>query len=174
MNRTQFWVTTGIILTAALSRLIPHPPNVTPVMAMALFGGAHLGNRRLALIIPCSAMLISDAFLGFHGTMPFVYLAFLLVVCLGMWIKQKQGWSRTLAATLAGSVFFFIFTNFGVWMMGHRGMYPMTMAGLLECYAAAIPFFRSMLVANLVYTVALFGGFALLQSRFPVLKPALK
>jgi len=174
MNRTQFLTLTAIILTAAFSRLIPHPPNVTPVLAMALFGGAYLENRRLAFLIPFAAMLASDIILGFHRTMPFVYLAFAVTVFLGLWIKQKPGSFRTLTAALGGSFFFFCFTNFGVWVFGHGTQsYPMTFAGLLACYSAAIPFFRSMLVGNLVYTLIFFGGFALLRARFPTLKLAL-
>ena len=78
-------------------------------------------------------------------------------------------------ATLGGSFFFFLFTNFGVWLLGHETTgYAMTVKGLIECYVVAIPFFRSMLVGNLVYVLVFFGGFAFLRARFPVLKPALQ
>ena len=65
----------AIIIFAAFTRLMPHPPNFTPIIAMGLFGGAYLKDKRLALLLPMGAMLIADIFLGFHGTM----LVFLIV-----------------------------------------------------------------------------------------------
>lgn len=172
MNPVRFIAITAIILAAAFCRLVPHPPNVTPMMAMALFGGAYLANRKLAFLVPFAAMLASDFFLGFHGAMPFVYLAFGLVVWLGFGLRVKRGMSRTFGAALTGSVLFFVLSNFGVWLTS--GMYPLSFAGILECYVAAIPFFRQSLAGDLLYTLVFFGGFALIQSRVPVLRPAVQ
>ena len=82
MSRPRFVVLALIILAAAASRLIPHPPNVASIAAVALFGGAYLTNKRLALIVPLAALLLSDLVLGFYRHMEVVYGAFLLVVCL--------------------------------------------------------------------------------------------
>jgi hypothetical protein len=69
---------------------------------------------------------------------------------------------------LASSVLFFVLTNFGVWAFD--ALYPKTLEGLMACYVAAIPFFRNTLLGDLSYTVVLFGGFALLERRIPVLR----
>ena len=70
--------------------------------------------------------------------------------------------------TLAGSVLFFVWTNFGVWAFWN--LYPHTLEGLVACYTAAIPFFRNTLLGDVVYSTALFGGFALAERFLPVLR----
>ncbi|MBP8975966.1 MAG: hypothetical protein KBG83_04540, partial [Bacteroidetes bacterium] len=76
-----------IIVIAAFSRLLPHPPNVTPLVAMALAGGVYF-NKKYAFILPILALVVSDIFLGFHATVPFVYGSFLMIVLLGVWLKS--------------------------------------------------------------------------------------
>ncbi len=161
MRTARPFVVPALIAIAALSRLLPHPPNATPIAAMALFGGAYLTDRRLALLIPLAAMLLSDLLLGLHSLLPVVYGAFVLTVLLGRWLRGRITPPRVAAATLASSVLFFVVTNFAVWAWG--GLYPKTPAGLAEAYIAAIPFFRNTLVGDAVYTVVLFGGYALLE-----------
>lgn len=148
-----------LITLAALSRLMPHPPNFTPVAAIALFGGAYL-DKRFALIVPLAAMLVSDWFLGFHSLMPFVYGSLLAIGLIGIWLKAHKTLGWTLAATLSASVLFFVVTNFAVWLMPNS-MYPKTTEGLIACYVAAIPFFRNSLMGDLFYVALLFGVYEL-------------
>lgn len=164
-----------IVLSAALARMLPHPPNVTPIAAMALFGGAYLCNRKLAFLLPLSAMFLSDLGLWALRQVPlpgqeslWVYASFSLTVCLGLLLRQHRHALPIAGATLAGAVLFYLVTNFGVWAAG--ALYPRTAAGLLQCYAAAIPFFRNMLVGDACYVALLFGGFALAEKRFLVLR----
>lgn len=171
MNRTRFYTLLGMIISAAFLRMIPHPPNVTPVMAMALFGGAYIDNRRLAFLIPCAVMLASDAMLGFHRFMPFVYGAMAAAVLIGFRLRGGKNVIKMLMAAVLASVLFYLITNFGVWATGW--IYPKTPGGLLECYAAALPFLRLNLLGNLIYTGLLFGGFSLLEKTFSYLKPAM-
>jgi len=159
-----------MIVAAALSRLLPHPANVTPVTAMALFGAVYL-DRRSAFLVPIAAMLLSDIFLGFHSTMLWVYGSFAAMVFIGFWLRNHQGITSTVGASLVGSVIFYLVTNLGVWVSG-MNMYPPTMAGLGECYVAAIPFFRNSLIGDLAYTAVLFGGFALSCRMVPLLNKA--
>jgi hypothetical protein len=159
----------AIILAAALFRVFPHPWNVTPIAAMALFAGAQLDDRRLAFGIPLAAMLLSDLVLGLHWTMFFVYGAFALTVWLGVQLRGRIAPLPVLGTALAGSVAFFIITNFGAWLS--HGLYPLDAQGLLAAYAAGVPFFRNTLVGDLFFTALLFGGFALAQRRMPVLMP---
>ncbi len=168
MSKSRLLVVVLMILAAAASRLIPHPPNLASITAVALFGGAYLTNKRLALIVPIAALFLSDLILGFYRHMEIVYGSFLLVVFLGFWLQRKRSALRIAGAALASSVIFFIVTNFGVWAF--ESLYPKTAAGLLACYVAAIPFFQNTLVGDALYTAVLFGGFALAERLFPVLR----
>ena len=171
MFNTRFWVLTAMIAAAVASRLLPHPPNFSPIAAMALMGGAHFSDKRLALLVPLVALLISDLFIGMHALMPLVYGSFIAMVAIGFLLKGRVSALNVTAAALAGSVLFFLVTNFGVWAL--YSTYPNTWAGLMVNYTAAIPFFQNAVMGNLFYSGVLFGGYALLQSRFPVLQPSL-
>ncbi len=155
-----------LILLAAASRLLPHAPNFTPVAALGLFAGATLG-RRSAWLVPFGALLVSDLFLGFYqpASMFWNYAGFAACLVIGSGVI---GTSRSLVrlggATLASSLAFFALSNFGMWAGGY---YPRTLAGLGECYAAGLPFFRNTFTSDVVYTAALFGGLALLRRFFP-------
>jgi len=176
MFNTRFFALLGITLSAAAMRLLPHPPNVTPIAAMALFGGVYFTNRKTAFLVPLAAMYLSDLALGFfvydfgwfHGFMPFVYAGFVMTVILGLLMRRMISPLAVGTAALASSVLFFIITNFGVWLVGN--LYPKTLAGLGSCYVTAIPFFRNMLMGNVFYTLVLFGGFAMAQRYLPVLR----
>lgn len=168
MLKPRFLALISIILLAAASRLIPHPPNVTPLTAVALFGGAYFSDRRLAFLVPLTALFLSDLILGFYHHMEVVYLSFALIVAIGLWLQKHRTVFPIACAALASSVLFFVLTNFGVWAFD--ALYPKTLEGLMACYVAAIPFFRNTLLGDLSYTVVLFGGFALLERRIPVLR----
>lgn len=148
-----------IIIFAVLLRLIPHPPNVAPIAAMALFGGAYL-DKKYALVVPLIAMFLSDIFLGFHTTMPFVYGSFLLIGLIGMWLKKRRTIANVIGATFISSLLFFFITNFGVWFIG--GLYPKTINGLTNAYFYAIPFFRNTIVGDLFYVGLFFGCYELI------------
>lgn len=163
-----FLMVTGLIVIAAVFRLLPHPPNFTPVAAMALFGGAYFSDKRMAFVIPVAAMLFADLFLGFHSTMIWVYGAFIVTVLIGMWIGQKTSFGRVAAGALGSSILFFAVTNFGVWLTGM--WYPVTPAGLAACYTAAIPFFHYNVIGDLVFTGALFGAYEFAKAKLPQLQ----
>ncbi len=160
----------GVIMFAAVMRLVPHWPNFTPLAAIALFGGAHLGKRSLAFFIPLAALLISDLVIGFHGFMIPVYFSFALVVLLGRGLKNNLRMASVGAGALASATLFFLITNFAVWLT--TPYYGPGFAGLMACYTAALPFFHTSLLGDLFYSGVLFGGFYLVQQRFPVLKTA--
>lgn len=167
----------SIIILAALSRMLPHPPNFTPISAIALFGGAYFGDKRLAYAVPLAAMLLSDLFLGFSVWLPFVYLSFILIVGLGTLLKKNKGILNTGGMALAASILFFIITNLGSWLIGPYALpagahYPITVPGLLLCFEMAIPFFHYNLAGDLFYTSLLFGGYAALRNRYPTFAQA--
>jgi hypothetical protein len=156
------------IFLAALMRLLPHPPNFSPIAAMALFSGAFLPRRSIAFVAPIGAMLLSDAVLGFHSGMPIVYGSVALIVAIGWVLSSRRTAGRIALAALASSVLFYVVTNFGVWAFGT--MYPKTAEGLAASYIAAIPFFQNSLAGDLFFTALLFGGFALAERWLPALR----
>ncbi len=160
------------IVAAAALRLLPHPPNFTPIAAMALFGGAYLGRRGLAFAAPLGALFLSDAIIGFHSYMWATYLGMVLIVLIGWAVRARISFLRVGAAAVASSVLFFLLTNFSVWL--GSSVYPQTVAGLAACYAAAIPFFQNTLAGDLFFSGLLFGGFALLERVMPALRPELR
>lgn len=163
----------AIILFAALARLLPHPPNVTPLAAMALFAGSYLADRRLAFVVPFVALFLSDLLLGFHATMPFVYAGFVLTVLLGMKvIGSRRGAMRVGAATVASSLVFYAITNFGVWAT--QTLYPHTVEGLVAAYVAGLPFLRNALAGDLFFVAVIFSGFAIAARGIPVLRTGVR
>lgn len=155
----------GLLLLGIVARLVPHPWNATPLAAIALFGGTYL-SKRWAILLPLIIVAISDIALGWHATMPFTWGAFAATGMLAWWIRPHPSASRIMGGSLAGSTFFFIVTNFGVWAT--QALYPHTAHGLWQCYVAGLPFFRNALVGDLAYTTALFGLYALATARRPV------
>lgn len=155
------WFCFLLVLFAAFSRLIPHPSNFTPIGALGLFAGTYLNLRRYWLI-PLAALLVSDIFIGFYHpvTMVSVYLAFVICAVMGrLLLSEHCSVPRVAATTLSASVLFFVLSNFGDWLSGFN--YPLTWAGLAECYAMAIPFFGNTVLGDLFYVAWLFGIYEL-------------
>ena len=147
-----FFYLVGLI---ALSRIIPHPPNFTPVLAMAVFMPYLTRDLYSAMLVPLSAMFVSDFYLGFHSSMFWVYISILLGTTLSQYtISMKKTYVHLGSNALLSSTIFFIITNFAVWMSG--GLYPHTMDGLILCYTMAIPFFGNTLAGTLFY-ISLLG-----------------
>jgi hypothetical protein len=169
-NYARLLALLSAIVTAAALRLVPHPPNFTPIGAMALFSGAYLGRRGLAFVAPLGALLLSDLVIGFYQGMATVYFSVVLIVLIGWQLTPRGSFWRVSAAALASSVLFYLVTNFGMWLFS--GIYPRTLGGLEACYIAAIPFFQNTVAGDLVYTGLLFGGFALLKDAIPRLREA--
>jgi hypothetical protein len=164
-NHSRLIALLSAIVVAAALRLVPHPPNFTPIGAMALFSGAYIGRRPLAFAAPLGALLLSDLVLGFYHGMATVYFSVALVVMIGMLALKRTSALRVGAAALVSSILFFVITNFGMWMFS--GFYPRT---LEACYVAAIPFFQNSVVGDLFYAGLLFGGFRIAELLVPQLR----
>jgi len=162
----------ALLVLAAALRIAPHPWNFTPVGAMALFSGALLKDRRLALLFPLLTLFLGDIFIGFHKLIPIVYASFLINVAIGLWLRDRRTISRISLATLAGAIQFFLITNFAVWQF--LSGYPHTASGLVACYAAGIPFFWNTLAGDAVYAALLFGAYALAERFLPALSPSVR
>jgi hypothetical protein len=156
----------GLILAAAFLRLVPHPPNFAPIGAMALFGGASFADRRIAFLLPLAALFLSDLVLGLHVLVPVVYGSFAVNVLLGRWLRGRRQLMPVALVTLAGSIQFFVVTNFACWLL----WYPHTPTGLVTCYVAALPFFHNTLLGNVTFVGVLFGATALAEAGFPAFR----
>jgi|TARA_B100001758_G_C18346934_1_gene577564 hypothetical protein len=150
----------SLIALAVITRLLPHPPNVAPITAIALFGGSRFDDKKMAFLLPLLCMFISDIFLGFSVITPFVYLSFMMISYIG--INSKKISNGTI---LGSSTLFFLLTNFGVWMLG----YPFTLAGLVSCYTMALPFFVNTIIGDLFFTHALSYSFSTIKKKLPQL-----
>lgn len=168
MANRRIAILVALVAVAALFRLLPHPPNFVPVAAMALFAGATFSDTRFAYLVPLAAMFLSDLILGLHAGMPVVYVSLAITVWIGTHLQGRARILRVGGAAVAGSVVFFVLTNFGVWLSS--GMYPLSLEGLIACYVAAIPFFHNTLAGALFYSAVLFGAFAWLERRHPALR----
>jgi hypothetical protein len=177
----RFGVIALMILAAAFSRLIPHPANFAPIGAMALFGAAHYKSKWATFGVPLIALWLSDlvvinvlyagyynTFTFFYGGFYWVYGAIVLTTALGFLLLKKVNFGTVAGSSIAASLLFFIVTNFGSWP--NNPLYSQDLNGLIACYLAGIPFFGGTLAGNLFYSAVLFGGFALAQRRFPILR----
>lgn len=176
-SRTLFII--AAIVVGALTRLLPHPPNFTAIGALALFGGAYLSSRWLAVLVPVLAVFLSDLVLNntiyaqegkfvwmFEGAW-LIYLSTAVCALLGMFILRKVNAGRVASSSVITALVFFVLTNFGVW--AGSTMYPQTFVGLAECYVAALPFLGWSVLGNLFFAGIFFGGFELAGRRFPKL-----
>jgi hypothetical protein len=180
MYNPRLWTIVVMILAAGATRLIPHPPNMAAVGAMALFGGAYFQRRWQALLVPLAAMLLSDIALsltiyreyGFSWA-PVTYVCMALTVALGMLLRDRVTMGRVVGAAVIASVMFFLISNFSVWLGNAR--YSQDFAGLMLCYVAGLPFAVNTLAGNLFYSGLLFGGMEAMQRSWPALResPAL-
>ena len=150
-----------MILLAAALRVVPHPWNLAPIGAIALFSGSMFRNRWSAFLLPLASLFAGDVFIGFHKLMLIVYASFAVSVAIGRWLGEKRTFARIGGAVFLGALQFFVVTNFAMWALG--GFYPKTAQGLASCFAAAVPFFWNTLAGDAVYAGVLFGGYALAE-----------
>lgn len=155
----MLWIVVGVF-----GRLLPLPPNMTPITSLALFSGTQL-PRKVAFLISLLALAVSDIFLArLHGHeifglwSIFTYSGFAMIVMAGFWLKSDASAGRTFAALLGSSVFFWLWTNLGVWLVG--GIYPMNGQGFVACYVAALPFLRNSMLGDLAWGFVFFAGFS--------------
>ncbi len=161
-----------LILVVAALRVLPHPPNFSPVSALALFGGAYFarpllksfwGRLLLALGLPLVSLFLSDLVLGFHGQMTSVYASFVLVSLLGFLTLEKRTPLRIGASAVSGSLIFYAITNLTVWAEGE--LYARTFSGLMASYVAGLPFLENSLVGDLFFSTVIFAAWGWLESR---------
>ncbi len=155
--KTKIVFSVILVALGAACRLLPHFWNFAPITAMALFSGAYLG-RRWGIVVPLLAMFAGDLFIGFYEwpLMIIVYACFALFGLAGSLLSGRIGLKNVAIASLGASLGFFIATNWAVWQFSP--WYAKTVSGLLECYLAALPFYRNTLLGDVFYTAVFFGA----------------
>ncbi len=178
-------VLTGLIAFAVAFRLLAYfqpgalPYNFTPVAAIALFGGACFTRRGLAVLVPLLAMLCADVAIAFSlpatqlahwlPMVPVIYACIAIIAVASFTLRHKAHARNVILAAIGSATGFYLVTNFFVWLTS--GMYALTASGLAACYVAGLPFYTyGSLPGTLLWSGALFGGFALLSRRYPVLR----
>lgn len=161
-----------LIVLAAMTRLLPHQPNFSPILGLAAFAGIYLPNKKMAFILPLLAILVSDIFLGFYSTMVFVYGAVAIAILASQLItKTSKSHLKTAGSALLSALIFFVVSNFGHWLM--TGMYSYDLNGLIACYGAAIPFFRATLISTMLTVSVLSLIFEIVTRRFAITSNAM-
>jgi hypothetical protein len=156
-SRPELSLAMGLVALDVVARSAPHAPNFTSVAASALFAGAVLRSRTLALAVPLAAMVISDLLIGWHDwrLVGVVYAALALPAVLGMWGRARAA-IVLVPLALSSSLLFFATTNFAVWAFS--GMYAHDLHGLVHCYVAALPFLQNTVIGDMFWTTLLFGA----------------
>ena len=158
---------------AVLSRLLPHAPNFTAIMAVGLLAAVVFPSRILAAAVPMTAMVISDAFIGGYDArlMLAVYGAMVLPLVMRPLLSGRMMPLRVAGASVVCSVAFFVITNAAVWAFG--SMYELSATGFAACFAAAVPFLKYQLAGDLSYSLALFGFAAAVRGMMASETPGL-
>jgi hypothetical protein len=166
----------ALVAFGVLMRLLPHWPNFTPVTAIALVGSLYLG-KRYGIVLILGSIFLSDIFLGFYSwpIMLSVYGSFAIIGALCSIAAKYRSVGLTSALALIFPTLFFLITNFTVWL--YSPWYEKTVAGLLYAYQLGLPFYRNMIIGDLVYlallvaaweTVLAFAKQSAMQDSIPI------
>ena len=145
-----------IIFLLVILRLIPHPPNFSPIIAVSVFAGIKFKNQFFAYMVPIFAVFISDFFLGFHSGMFVVYATLLFVAVLA------RNFNKIHTSSIFSSCLFFLTTNFQVWIMS--AYYSKDILGFVECFYLAIPFFGMTLLSTFFFSYSFFYVYSFITS----------
>ena len=139
-------ISLGIFLVLATSRLIPHPPNFTSLMALSFYVPVLLGLRFIPSVL--IAFVLTDFIIGYHSGTHWTWGSVLIIGLISQYFSKNI--SLRFVGALTGAFIFFLITNFGVWT---SGMYGYSINGLLNCFILAIPFFAYNLISTFIYSV---------------------
>lgn len=171
-----------LVVISSLYRIIPNRPfGFAPQIAIALFSGSIVKDKKLAFLMPLFSMLVSDiiyellysynisSIKGFYDGQWINYLLFCAVTVIGFYIQQNKI-THIFLGGIAGVLFYFFASNFAVWVGGGLGInnlpYAKSLSGLVECLAAGLPFLKGSLMATLLFSSILFGGYKLFANNF--------
>ena len=183
INRNILYTFLALIAVAAIYRVVPgRPYGFAPQIAMALFAGAIVKDKKMAFALPVLSMFLSDALFellyqagvspmwGFYEGQFTNYILFASLTVIGFFIR-KINVGYVVAASLAGPTVYFLISNFMVWISGGGYQRPKTLDGLMMCFADGLPFYKNSIAGTLFFAALFFGGYYLLRRYF--LKPGL-
>ena len=153
-NQKYLFLAITTIIVLSLFRLIPHPPNFTPIFAISVFAGIKFKDNLFSYLVPILAMVVSDAIIGFHSGLIIIYVA----IVFSAFIARK--FNNINISVLSSCIVFYLISNFQVWIMSSS--YPKSLSGVLECYTLAIPFFGMTLLSTFFFSYILFYGYSFL------------
>jgi hypothetical protein len=177
LNKPTLYSFLLLIIVAAVYRVLPRPEGLfgfAPQIAMAIFGGSVIKDKKLAFALPLLSMFISDLLYqalyasglssipGFYSGQITNYILFGLLTVVGFFINQKNVFQIG-AGVIAAPVLYFLFSNFQVWIGGGGWHRPKTFEGLLMCYTDGLPFLKGSLIGTLFFAAVLFGGYYLIK-----------
>jgi hypothetical protein len=183
-SKSTIFVFIILVIACALYRVWDSRPlGFAPQIAMALFAGSVIRDKRIAFLFPVLSMLISDALYqvlytqhltdirGFYDGQWINYLLIASVTIIGFFIR-KNSVTSIIGGSLAGVAYFFLASNFADWIGGGLALnnlpYPKTWDGLMSCYAAGVPFLKGSLMATGLFNAVFFGVYYLVAERKPV------
>jgi hypothetical protein len=168
------------IFLVALSKIIPHQENYSAITALVIFGGFMFGKKKDFFVITLLAIFVVDVifnnyihpeyfpkrtgFVLFEDYMIWVYLSYVLIIVLSSKFLKKFNYLKLLFTTLGSSIIFFLITNFA-WLYSTQ-LYSRDFNGLLLSYTAALPFFRTSLISDLLFGFLIFGVYDLIIKRY--------
>ncbi|MEI7689413.1 MAG: DUF6580 family putative transport protein [Candidatus Saccharibacteria bacterium] len=167
---TKIAIAIGLVAVAVGWRIVNHEfyfaPNLEFVTVAAVMAAIVLGAR-WAIIVPLASMIVSDLIIGNSSIFMFTWGAFAVIGASAILLKKLNNRPGKQIAASAGfaiisSLTFFVITNFGVWA---QGWYPATLAGLQTCFTLAIPFYRTMIIGNLIIIPAAVAAYQLVRAR---------
>lgn len=178
LNKKNTLIVIAILIIGSFARLIPGIHNFSPIVGLALFGGAFLGSRLLAFAAPFAAIYFSDLIINntiarayfpdveglvlWSNYMTFGFIAYALIVLVGIFGLQKKSFGRVIAASVASSLIFYFVTNIGATFMP-TSLYSPGLAGVGQSLMAGIPFLQNSLLGDLLFTGVFFGSFFLIS-----------
>ena len=154
LSKSNYYAIVCIIILLTIARLLPHPPNFTPILGMAVFSGAIINRRLIAYFIPLAAMFLSDLYLGLHASIPVIYFSLAICVLVGTFIESRVSIINSLLSICLGVLLFYLITNFAVWY--GSGMYESSISGLITCYFMGLPFVQNTFISSILYGMGAF------------------
>ena len=154
----------SLILILIISRLIPHPPNFTPIISVAIISSYFFKDKFLSILVLMISMILSDFLIGFHKNIFFVYLSLVTITLVFYNLREKINFKSMFLFGFFGSLIFYLISNFGVWILGT--MYEKNFSGLLNCYIMAIPFFKNTFLSTLFFSYAVLVVDSLYRKKF--------
>ena len=172
-NKTNIAIGSILVVLAAILKVTTFPHSINPIIAISLFSGVVISDKKLAFAMPLLAMFVSDIMLevlniapGFYGMGQIGnYASLLLVTVLGFSMK-KINVINIAGYSIGSSILFFILSNTNCFIFDNLNYYGTGLQGWANCLVAGIPFVKNSLITDLSFSAVLFGSYILVRKSF--------